>query len=394
MPVSAVSSHSCVVCDSQDWEKLPGFDCRRTVTTSGLIVDKAFGKAQCATCGLVQRIVGDYCGDSDFYEQHYEKYYNRPGTAHDDNERYKLIAELMFRVITPFVPTSIVDVGCGVGSLLKEMSRYFPEAYVHGIEPSLCISEKAKEAGFEVVNGKVETVADAIGTFDLVYAINVLQHSVLPVAFLESLRSLLNEKGLIVVVCPDATNPGSDVMWIDQNYSFCPNHLFKLAEKVGLSVVNWCKLPEMKGLCDRQLAVFAKKPELHKNGFIARDKHELNISMNIKERCAYLNRWFTLDEVLMRRVSSYRRLFHFGASMWTYLIRAYCPRYWQAVDYCVVDNDAGVFMDKVLLKYDECTFVSEDVLLLGVHPLTQPALEERFSHCELNVVTWYDLLQR
>ena len=84
---------TCQVCRKNNWLNLPDPVSDRAITTAGRIDSEPLGKAQCADCGFVQRIHARFLGDTDYYEQDYAKYYERPGTTQFHIARYRVLAE-------------------------------------------------------------------------------------------------------------------------------------------------------------------------------------------------------------------------------------------------------------------------------------------------------------
>src|SRR5713226_7144088 len=105
----------CQICGSGEWWDLPNPVKERSVTTTGRIINESLGKAQCANCGFVQRVHAQFLGLTDYYEQDYAKYYDKPGAAQFHNARYRVLAEWMASVLHPLYPSRILDAGCGQG---------------------------------------------------------------------------------------------------------------------------------------------------------------------------------------------------------------------------------------------------------------------------------------
>ncbi len=86
-------------------------------------------------------------------------------------------------------PRSIVDVGCGAGIVLTELQRSHPAARICGYDIAPDAErfwESARARGIELVVGDFTTTATP--TFDLLLALDVLEHLQDPFAFLESIR--------------------------------------------------------------------------------------------------------------------------------------------------------------------------------------------------------------
>jgi SAM-dependent methyltransferase len=378
---------ACAVCGSRSWRALPDPHEARSVTTAGLVLREPLGKAHCGDCGLAQRVRSDLVGAAGrYYEDHYRSYFERPGTAPSEQARYQATALWMQQALGGRSFQRILDVGCGRGSQLSELSKLQVDSAFAGVEPSRDAAEAARQDGWEVVDGRIEEEAGRLGHFDLVYANNVLQHVVSPREFLGRMRSLLLPGGRLLLTCPWAGVPSNELLWADQSYSFSPEHLWRLAEQVDLRVETWAPAPPaVASLLDKQLVVLAPGPGPHAHRAPARDA-------DFGARVEYLAAWASLDACLLERAGDGSRLLNFGASMWTHLLRGYCPRYWELVNACVIDGKPGVFMEKPLLSSSELG--PGDVVVLGTNPASQASLRSALLGRVLRTVSWDDRIVR
>lgn len=101
---------------------------------------------------------------------------------------------------------SILDVGCGPGSITVELARRFPHSRVLGVDASADVVEQAgARAADEGVRNAEFCVGDAYaldaadGEFDVVHAHQVLQHLSRPVDALREFRRVKAHDGLVAV---------------------------------------------------------------------------------------------------------------------------------------------------------------------------------------------------
>ena len=383
----------CAVCGQDEWVKLPFFSSDQSVTTSGIIVHSPLGKAQCIHCGLVQRVGQKYLALSDFYEKSYHTYFNRPGAEAFERRRYQSMASWMAGAISPFIPDTIIDVGCGSGWTMREMAIFFPHADFTGVEPSVEDAAACIKNGMKVINNTIEGAKESLIQYDLVYSNNVIQHSVSPREFLNNLKELVTDKGLILITCPDTSIPSNEIMWSDQNFSLAPCHLMKIAVEAGLNVVELNSEAGVASIANKQLIVLTKSG----NSIIDLEKYQsFNGHDNIKRRFEYLEGWMSLDQSLLEVVSQKKNVYNFGASMWSYLLRAYCPKYWQRVNCCIIDDFVGIFMDKSVQDINHIDFTKDDIIVLGTEPLSQNLLLDKLQLRGINVEihTWNNIVSQ
>lgn len=100
----------------------------------------------------------------------------------------------------------ILDVGCGPGSITAGLARWVPEGEVVGVDAAADVLEHARERAEKqgVPNVRFEE-ADAYelpypdGSFDIVYAHQLLQHLGSPVDALREFRRVLKSGGAVAV---------------------------------------------------------------------------------------------------------------------------------------------------------------------------------------------------
>jgi SAM-dependent methyltransferase len=101
--------------------------------------------------------------------------------------------------------TSLLDVGCGPGTLTADLARLVAPGRVVGVDASEEVVAQARAhvaeagvGGVELVAGDFRTAGLAPGSFDVVHAHQVLQHLRDPVGALAAMASLAQPHGGIV----------------------------------------------------------------------------------------------------------------------------------------------------------------------------------------------------
>ena len=104
----------------------------------------------------------------------------------------------------PAIPgaASMLDIGAGGGALVAAGRRQGLQA--DGIEPSDMLVEAAKRHfHVSLVHGVLPDVQLPRNAYDLVFLVNVIEHTANPVELLKSAARLLSDAGVMVVVTPD-----------------------------------------------------------------------------------------------------------------------------------------------------------------------------------------------
>jgi 2-polyprenyl-6-hydroxyphenyl methylase/3-demethylubiquinone-9 3-methyltransferase len=106
----------------------------------------------------------------------------------------------------PLEGKTALDVGCGAGLLAEPLARL--GATVTAIDPAAeliaAAREHAAEQGLEI-DYRVAAVENVEGAFDLVTAMEVIEHTADPQHFLDDLARRLAPNGLLILSTPNAT---------------------------------------------------------------------------------------------------------------------------------------------------------------------------------------------
>ncbi len=378
----------CQVCQSNDWLLLPDPNDHQCVTTASRILNEPLGKTQCRTCGFVQRTRIEFLGLTDYYEQDYATYYERPGTNEYHKKRYAAIIDWMRSYLNAEdkFPKQI-DIGCGQGWAMEVMREYYPQATVDGLEPSHYNVKVARDKGFKVFEGKLEDTEVEPNSYDLVFTNNVIQHVNNAKDFLLQLKSLVKEDGVIAVTCPDGSRPNIEILWGDQNFSFLPMNLYKLASQIGFKTVFWASSSDSPSLPPAQLLILTNNP---KYDHLKTSIHDLDVPLDdiYRMRSEYLSSFKKINAYLAEQTGD-KKVYNFGASYWTSVLAAYCPDYWKKVTACLTDEDPGAskFLGKDVVMYSSVV-PSDATLVIGTGPGWQKQLKEKLAKDWAEIVTW------
>ena len=383
------SAVSCIACGASDWLPLPEPAERRSLTTSGSVLRAALAKFHCSQCGLVRRLGVDLLGESAYYEEQYADYYARPGARHYDQARYAVMAAWTADALDSRTPRRILDAGCGAGWSMLATRERFPESEITGIEPSVQNAAAATALGFKVLVQRIGYGTPLDAPYDLIYTNNVLMHTVDPVAFLKELGDGLADDGRLVIICPDASEPSSELLWVDHNLSFAPDHVRRIARRAGLTMIASHRRHGSITILDKQLCVLAKA-DSGVHDVALHEFSEQDVEALYTGRCEYLAQWPQLAKQLAAASGGSRRTFNFGSSMWTWLLAAYCKDYWDGVNACLVDNFSGRCIDKEVIDFRDAQLTADDCLVLGVNPRSQDALAARLSASPARIIKWND----
>jgi SAM-dependent methyltransferase len=384
---TAVDALACLACGASEFATIEPPHPARSVTTAGLIVDRPLDRRHCLRCGLCWQPRPVVADKAAFYRQDYAAYFQRPGTDQSEASRYKTIAAWLREECRGLSPRSILDVGCGAGLLLAAMRQEFPRATLAGIDLSQENSALARAHGFTVVTGGVPGDLPE-GPFDLIVAVNVIQHIADPIAFLSALVSAVEEDGRVMLLYPQGARVGNDLLWADQEFSFSRDQLAAVAARTGLIALPASRTAPPE-LGDKAVIALRRGNERRAEPLAAADQS----SELLRQRREYFRNWRELRARLDRAsAAASGPVYNFGASMWTMLLAGYCPEYWGRVAACIVDGASARFLDKDVWSAETLSQTQRPALILGTSPHSQPGLRRRFA-TTCDVVSWDDLIQ-
>ena len=384
------STSPCLVCGGSEWIALPDPG-PRSMASDFRVVNERLARVLCAACGLVRRDPSASTGAS-FYASGYTLYAHPPGDAREQTrqqEYARWIAQGIGRV-----PRRVLDIGCGNGSLLRALKVHWPGAALLGCDPSRESIAQGFGGDLRLWTGTASNLPSDI-TADLVIAVNVIEHTIDPSAFLTALRNALQPDGMLVIVCPDGGRPGLDLLFVDHVYSFGREHLGTLLSRAGLQRLGASQAPRSLGAF--QMAIGRRRD--------ASQTRPIHAPARVEDVKGYLERWRSLDDRLLARTkgpssgaAGAADVVCFGAGEAAGLLRAYAPRVWSSVRACTADVVPTAQPGQPAPTFGELPFVpldsvrSEETVLVGVRPADQAQVARRLAARFTHVVTWYDLV--
>ncbi len=340
------------------------------------VIDEPLDKWICRACALVRRRMAPPAAE--LFSSGYALYDHAPGRT-SETARQEIYARWIAATYEA-VPQSVLDVGCGNGSLLLALQQHWPHARLRGIDPSRESTRHAVAAGLDVAAGTLETIA--IEPAHLVICVNVVEHADDPASFVRHLVDSIAPDGTLILVCPDGRAPWAELVFADHASSFVPGHLAELLRRVACRIDRVSEAPAALGpfmmiVARREGGALREVRSAIDPVALGRDKH------------AYLERWRALDGALLAR-STAPKLVCFGIGEAAGLLRAYAPETWSRVVACAADApDQPVFGDRPVTTPERVPAGTD--LLLGVRPAAQEQLTARFRD-RYHAIRWDDLI--
>ena len=140
-------------------------------------------------------------------------------------------------------PLRLLDVGSNRGRFAKSFVELASQAHVTAVEPDERFAELAGALPrTELIETRIEDLALADGSFDIVHSCHTIEHLAHPFATLIDHARVLKDNGLLVVDAPNLKLLGSDDIleewFIDKHlYHFSETTLTNMIEAAGFQII-------------------------------------------------------------------------------------------------------------------------------------------------------------
>jgi 2-polyprenyl-3-methyl-5-hydroxy-6-metoxy-1,4-benzoquinol methylase len=243
---------SCGVCDADDWQHYAlGKDYEYHTS------DDEFRMVECLECGniyLNPRPIKEEL--STIYPPNYYAYNYDTAISPIALKAKDWLDGIKVKQWLNHVSTSLpqfLDVGCGNGRYLQMLHQLgVPKEKLYGVDMDTKQIAELKSQGFQSYLGRIEDIDFPEASFDLIVLLQVLEHVNHPKTLVQSLASLLNKGGVLIVETPNTAS--IDAKQFRKSYwggYHFPRHwnlmnkstLSRLAQENGLKVKCFNYLP-------------------------------------------------------------------------------------------------------------------------------------------------------
>lgn len=123
--------------------------------------------------------------------------------AEPNHTYYSYVRMEIERLLPAAAPGRILEIGCASGATLAWLKRRWPATETVGVDGYAPIeAELAKNADRALIHDLEESLPD-IGRFDLILALDVLEHLRDPLAVLKGLVQRLSPRGAVIISVPN-----------------------------------------------------------------------------------------------------------------------------------------------------------------------------------------------
>ena len=117
---------------------------------------------------------------------------------------------------------NILEVGCGQGFFISKVLKHINPTSILGVELSSEAVTKAQNKGIPVAKLDIRDMASKAERFDAICSFHVLEHVCEPKVFIESLVTLLNTNGTLILCVP---NKDSFIRFTKNLLDLPPHHM-------------------------------------------------------------------------------------------------------------------------------------------------------------------------
>lgn len=375
----------CPACGSTDIRLLPEL-AGKSMLSDGRFVPLALRRHACCACGLAAHAAPPSAETTrTFFASGYDLYAHPAGNKFEQ-DRQRRYAAWISCLGDSSRPETVFEIGCGNGSLLMALRSIWPSASFAGLEPAAVAANHARQAGFAVAQGFLESSTGPENAADLVLSVNVMEHTSDPARFLRYFRDRMTASGRGIIICPDGDLPSSELLIFDHLHSFTGAALSRFIVAAGLKLIRQAKAPA--GLAGFQAAVVERDGPVDP---ITAGGPESALAL-FDARSRFLLTWQRLDGLLTARAADAAELVCFGTGECAQLLRAYAPRLWTKVVAFTVDAGAGFFDGRPVLDYAALGPAPGRIILPAVRQDLHSAIYQRLRIDGHEFVAWNDLL--
>lgn len=232
----------CPICNSDFIDDLNQIS--YSITSDLKMINDGVTTSICNNCGNLFNSTGSRNKISNFYQQSYEL---MPSSFKAETQIYQKnvlsISDwrlLHLQSLNKLAKKGkILDIGCGKGNFLLQFKKFFPYWNLYGIESSKSSFLSAKEnlSSDTVLYQGIYKKYIFHEKFDLIVALNVLEHVENPRQFLQDIRDDLTDDGIVCFDVPNFKVNPSDVYVYDHLTHFTVETLKNLLEHTGYQIL-------------------------------------------------------------------------------------------------------------------------------------------------------------
>lgn len=233
----------CHVCHKGVLEVFEQYQDLKKVTSDCRSIDAKPKLGICSSCGTIQKIIDqdwenktrEIYEDYAIYHQgggHEQRVFEESG----NKTRSEKIVEVLKKSGKLSRDGTLLDIGCGNGTFLREFSIHYPEWQLDGLEWDGKLEEYLKNIrGFRALYTKSEHPE---GSYSLISMIHTLEHLSSPQEYLKEKKKLLRPTGTLLIQVPNLNENPFDLLVVDHSTHYTPDTLSSLLRRTGYHIIS------------------------------------------------------------------------------------------------------------------------------------------------------------
>lgn len=150
----------------------------------------------------------------------------------------------LYTVFSRYIrPGVTIDVGSGVGGILKSFQNMNPQLTVYGVEPSTAEAEYANEKGVPTLNCLLEDLEGRVPRAANIMSTRNLNHLLDPKSFLIWVHHQLEDNGSLILTVQNfrhtSKERGRIISQIDHCFYFTPETLVPFVQSAGFEILHF-----------------------------------------------------------------------------------------------------------------------------------------------------------
>lgn len=232
----------CIYCGSGNLVREPMFSDFRTITSDTKPWRTGMNIAVCHDCGFPQaEVTQEWINSAAEIYSDYASYFQTSDCDQtvflqgESTSRGDLFVDSVMSVCKTQTGGSVLDFGCGAGNLLRSFSRSRGDLKLYGFD----LDNRELDNLKQIPNFEQLIVGDLDPSlkFDLISLSHTLEHLILPLDVMKSLRAMLNHDGHLVVAVPDCSKDPFKLLIADHCSHFSLSSLKRFLDIAGFEVV-------------------------------------------------------------------------------------------------------------------------------------------------------------
>ncbi|MBE7386058.1 MAG: class I SAM-dependent methyltransferase [Leptolyngbya sp. SIO1E4] len=308
----------CRLCGSAQIIIGPTSDAQPKLISNGSSIETSLTRVSCKVCtthSKLEEIFIDYSS------------YQTPRSQDRANTAEPEFLGLFDELIEYLRPASVLDFGCGDGTLIKKLSNKHSKVSFVGYDISTRFNESTSH-NLRFTNF-LDDLSDSPKS-DLAISVNCLEHISNPIQTVEQIFHLIKRNSFAAIVVPNASFPNCEFLFADHLLGFMPKSFEWIANHLNLTSLGCYRYAKQREFLLSILTTAKTDASLLENvqNFLESKYIKLTQSTLKESIFALSEQKYSLDRLiqygqLLKTELGSQSFYVFGASQWAHILMTY-----------------------------------------------------------------------